>query len=70
MIGQADRTTLGRNRVTPEVLKTLGQYPELGRKTAKIIPNFRLVEIPNCGHIPHFEAPQVFNSELLKFLSE
>ncbi|MDB6123512.1 MAG: 2-hydroxy-6-oxo-6-phenylhexa-2,4-dienoate hydrolase [Pedosphaera sp.] len=70
IIGQSDRTTIGRNRVSAEVLKTLGQYPELGRKTAKIIPNGRLVEVPQVGHIPHLEAPEIFHRELLKFLSE
>ncbi len=68
VIGQEDRTTLGRGRVTREVLATLGQYPELGKKAAAAIPNATLVEMKNVGHIPHLEVPQRFHRELLAFL--
>jgi pimeloyl-ACP methyl ester carboxylesterase len=27
-----------------------------------------LVLIPNAGHVPHLEVPEIFNRELLKFL--
>lgn len=70
VIGQADRTTLGRGRVSDEVLETLGQYPELGRAAAQAIPDATLVELKNVGHIPHFEAPRSFHKTLIKFLSE
>ncbi|MFB0521085.1 MAG: alpha/beta fold hydrolase, partial [Desulfatiglandales bacterium] len=68
MIGQEDRTTLGRGSVTPEVLATLGQYPELGKKAAAAIPDAKLVEMENVGHIPHLEAPEQFHRQLLLFL--
>jgi pimeloyl-ACP methyl ester carboxylesterase len=51
-----------------ELLSVVGQYPELGRKTAKLIANSSLVELPGVGHIPHLEAPEIFHEELLKFL--
>ena len=69
VIGQSDRTAIGKDRVSPEVAATMGNYPELGRKVAKEIPNAKLVEIQNCGHIPHFEAPEKFHAALLEFLS-
>jgi pimeloyl-ACP methyl ester carboxylesterase len=68
VIGQEDRTTLGRGAVTPDVLKTLGQYPRLGKEAARDIPNSKLVEIKNVGHIPHLEAPDIFHKALLDFL--
>jgi pimeloyl-ACP methyl ester carboxylesterase len=68
VIGQEDRTTLGRGEVSPEVLATLGQYPQLGEKTADALPNAKLVELEGVGHIPHFEATERFHAELLKFL--
>jgi pimeloyl-ACP methyl ester carboxylesterase len=68
VIGQADRTVVGKARVKKELLSVVGQYPELGRKTAKLIANSLLVELPGVGHIPHLEAPEVFHKELLKFL--
>lgn len=68
VIGQSDRTVAGKARVKKELLPKVGQYPELGRRTAKLIPNSSLVEIPNVGHIPHFEAKEIFHHELLLFL--
>ena len=45
-------------------------FPELAGQVAKTIPDCRLVLIPNIGHVPHFEVPDVFHRELLKFLKE
>ena len=68
VIGQADRTTLGRGALSKEVLATLGQYPELGKRAAKSIPGAKLVELEGVGHIPHLEAPDRFHAALLDFL--
>lgn len=70
VIGQADRTVVGKARVKKELLPVVGQYPELGRKTAKLIPGAKLIEIPGVGHIPHFEAAERFHQELLTFLNQ
>ena len=69
VIGQEDRTTLGRGLVSEEVLKTLGQYPQLGKDAARDIPGAKLVELKNVGHIPHLEVPERFHQSLLDFLS-
>lgn len=68
VIGQADRTVVGKARVKKELLPTVGQYPELGRKTAVLIAGAKLVELPDVGHIPHFEAKERFHRELLEFI--
>lgn len=68
VIGQQDRTTIGRDRVSADILATLGRYPELGKKTAAAIPNAQLVELEQVGHIPHLEATEQFNTALLGFL--
>jgi pimeloyl-ACP methyl ester carboxylesterase len=70
VIGQSDRTVVGKARVSKEMLPTVGQYPALGRKTASLIPDSVLVEILNVGHIPHFEAKEKFHQELLSFLKK
>jgi len=70
VIGQADRTVVGKARVKKELLPHVGQYPELGRKTAKLIPGAKLVEIAKVGHIPHMEMKERFHEALLNFLKE
>ena len=43
-------------------------FPTLAKRVADSIPGARLVLVPNAGHVLHFETPEVFNVELLKFL--
>lgn len=45
-------------------------YPELGRTTARLIPDAQLVEIAKTGHIPHLEMKIPFHEVLLNFLKE
>ena len=68
IIGQRDRTALGKPLVSEEVRKTMGRYPELGRKTQQEIPNCELVELDNVGHLPHIEAFDRFIEPLVTFL--
>ena len=44
-------------------------FPALAKHVADTIPGAQLVLIPNVGHVPHFEAPEIFHRELLKFLT-
>jgi pimeloyl-ACP methyl ester carboxylesterase len=43
-------------------------FPALAKHIAETVPNGQLVLLPNLGHVPHIEAPELFNRELLKFL--
>jgi pimeloyl-ACP methyl ester carboxylesterase len=70
VIGQADRTAVGKARASEAVRATLGLYPELGRRAHAAIPGSRLVELPNVGHTPHLEVPQRFHAALLEFFSQ
>ena len=70
VIGQEDRTVVGKASVPPELLSKVGQYPALGKKTAAAIPGATLVELPKVGHIPHFEAPEKWHAALLGFLQK
>ncbi|QDG50516.1 alpha/beta hydrolase [Persicimonas caeni] len=69
IIGQRDRTALGKGDVSAEVRKTLGNYPELGRAAAEAIPDAKLVEFDAIGHIPQFEAYDRYISALEGFLA-
>ena len=70
IIGTRDRTALGKNLVSKEVKATMGLYDELGKKTAKKIPNSELVEIPDTGHLPHIEAFDEYINALLPYLKK
>jgi pimeloyl-ACP methyl ester carboxylesterase len=70
IIGQRDRTALGKNLVSREVAATMGNYPQLGKETAKKIQNSTLVELEGVGHMPHIEAFDKFINPLLTFLKK
>jgi len=68
IIGQADRTVVGKNKMQPMAAATRGQYPELGRAVAKSVKTSTLVELPGVGHIPHIQSFDLFIKPLLAFL--
>lgn len=70
IIGQRDRTALGKNLVSEEVRETMGYYPDLGKETQAKIPDCKLVEIDDTGHLPHIESFDRFIKPLLEFLAE
>jgi pimeloyl-ACP methyl ester carboxylesterase len=43
-------------------------FPALAKHIADTIPGGELVLIPNAGHVPHLEMPELFNKELLRFV--
>ncbi|MBS7457859.1 alpha/beta fold hydrolase [Coralloluteibacterium stylophorae] len=68
IIGQRDRTAIGRDAAPPAVAQTLGDYPALGRAAAGAIPGATLIELDGLGHLPHIEAPERFEAALLEAL--
>jgi pimeloyl-ACP methyl ester carboxylesterase len=70
IIGQRDRTALGKANAPKEIQETLGNYPALGKMTAKKIVAAQLIEIDHVGHLPHIEAYDRFIGPLLQFLNK
>lgn len=68
IIGTRDRTAIGRDRVSPTEREKMGRYDQLGKKTARAIPNSKLVELKNVGHMPQVEAFDDYKKALLNFL--
>lgn len=64
MIGLRDRTAIGRDQVADELARQLGDYPELGQAAAERIPDARLIEFDDVGHLPHIEAPERYREAL------
>lgn len=67
LIGQLDRTVLGKNRLPNEDRNKYGQYPEFGKKLKAEIPDSKLVEIENVGHIPHVQVFDEYMKAVLNF---
>jgi pimeloyl-ACP methyl ester carboxylesterase len=70
IIGQADRTAIGKEAAPASVKETLGNYPALGKLTQQQIKNSVLVEIPGVGHLPHIESFDAFIKPVLSFLEK
>lgn len=70
IIGTRDRTALGKNLVDQEIAETMGRYNQLGKIAANDIPDAKLVEIENVGHLPHIEAFSEFITPLLDYLKK
>ena len=68
LIGDKDITALGKQKASPEVAKTMGNYPEISKRAIARIPNGKLTLIPNVGHSPHIQVPDIFYRDLLAFL--
>jgi pimeloyl-ACP methyl ester carboxylesterase len=69
IIGQDDRTVVGKNRLPLSLITVAGQYPDLGRKTHAAIKGSTLIEVPDCGHIPHIQKPEEFRNAVMTFLA-
>ena len=65
-----NKTALGKGLASPELRKQMGNYPQLGIKTQKSIPNAELVELKGIGHMPHIEDFDTFIKNVLNFLSK
>jgi pimeloyl-ACP methyl ester carboxylesterase len=68
IIGQRDRTAVGKAWAPEHAKRTLGDYPALGRKAAGAIPGARLVEVKDAGHLPQVEAFDDYRKAVLDFL--
>src|ERR1035437_1614781 len=68
VVGEKDRTVVMRQYGDPEVVKTMGKYPELAEAAARDIPDCKLVVVPATGHVPHLERPEAFHRALVSFL--
>ncbi len=70
IIGTRDRTAIGANRAPESVRTKLGRYDQLGEKTAQAIPDARLVELDDIGHVPQFEDFDRYMAAFSAFLQQ
>ena len=69
MIGQKDKTAIGKDHAPPELAKALGNYPDLGRKAQERIKGSVLVPFPDLGHSPQVQDPLPFHKALIEQLA-
>lgn len=68
IVGDRDRTAIGKDRVDEATRARLGDYPRLARSARRRIPQAKLVLLDGIGHVPHYEAPGPTHAALLDFL--
>lgn len=68
IIGQADRTVVGKNLLSKDAAAKHGNYPALGKWLQGEIKGSKLVELPGVGHIPHIQVPGEFLKRVISFL--
>ncbi len=70
IVGQRDRTFIGKETVTKEQQKSHGNFTMLARAAKKQIKNCEVIELPDVGHIPHIQTPALFNKAVAVFLKK
>ena len=68
IIGQLDRTVVGKDRLEKAQAANHGKYPLLGKWLQRQIHNSKLAELQGVGHIPHIQQPELFQKLVLNFL--
>jgi pimeloyl-ACP methyl ester carboxylesterase len=64
IVGDKDRTAIGKAFTPPAAAAHLGDYPALAREAARRIPGARLILLPGLGHAPMLQAPGRFYQAL------
>jgi pimeloyl-ACP methyl ester carboxylesterase len=70
IVGEKDRTILGKNLLNKDQQKLHGNFPKLASKAIKKMNNAKLIVIPLVGHIPHVQTTDIFNTYVIKFLDK
>ena len=68
IVGQLDRTVVGKDMLPAKKQKLHGNFPVLANNAAKKIKNSKVVILPAVGHIPHVQSLQLFQKNVLSFL--
>lgn len=69
VIGQTDRTVVGKNLLTKAQAAQHGNYPALGIWLHEQIKGSKVIPLPGVGHIPHIQQTDVFLRQVLDFFN-
>lgn len=70
LFGYQDRTAPGKGFASEDVQKTLGDFPNLIKNAASMIPHAKVIGFEDVGHVPHLEATKQFNIRLFEFIAK
>lgn len=68
LLGTRDRTAVGKGWASEKVKAELGRYDLLGKEVIKKIPQGKLIELPNVGHVPQVEVYDQYIKHLQDFI--
>jgi pimeloyl-ACP methyl ester carboxylesterase len=68
IVGEKDRTAVMRQYAPPELAAKMGDFPVMAKQACDEVPRCQLIVMPGLGHVPHMEAPEDFQRDLLAFL--
>ncbi|WP_374029739.1 alpha/beta fold hydrolase [Bdellovibrio bacteriovorus] len=68
IIGDRDRTAIGKAWASDEMKKKMGNYPVISKQVAQMIPKGKLVTLKGLGHMPFIEDFEAFWKVLIKNL--
>ena len=68
IVGQSDRTVVGKDMLPAKKQKLYGNYPLLATNAGKKIKNSKVAILPGVGHIPHIQSIEIFQKSVLSFL--
>lgn len=70
IVGGHDRAVPFTEPPPGDIAAHLGNNLELARGAVRRIPNAKLVEFADLGHVPQIEAPERFNDALVQWLTQ
>lgn len=70
LVGQLDRTVVGKEMLPLKKQKLYGNYPVLAARAGKKIKNSKVVILPGVGHIPHIQSIELFRKNVTSFLMQ
>jgi pimeloyl-ACP methyl ester carboxylesterase len=68
VVGQLDRTVLGKDMINVKKQNLHGNFPVLASKASKKIKGSKVIILPGIGHIPHIQNNPIFINKILPFL--
>jgi pimeloyl-ACP methyl ester carboxylesterase len=68
IVGKADRTIVGKDKLSKQEQDAHGQYPQLAKLTQAEIKNSQLRLVDGVGHIPHIQDLTSFEKYVAEFL--